>query len=113
MTVGERIQRKREELGMSQTELAKLMGYASKSAVSRAENSGDDIGANRIVKFAEALRTTPSYLMGWEEQEIEYQGPGDFDIEYDATIQEVIVLYSRLNPKQKATVLEMLRSFVV
>lgn len=65
MTTGDRIKQRRIELGLTQDELAKKMGYSSKSAVSRTENSGDDIGVNRIKKFAEVLNTTPSYLMGW------------------------------------------------
>lgn len=87
MTVGERIQLKREELGLSQSELAKRMGYAGKSAVSRAENSGDDIGANRIVRFADALNTTPSYLMGWEETEQYKKGWDDLDTSVQAAYQ--------------------------
>ena len=66
MTVGQRIQERREQLGLSQTQLATRMGYSNRSAISRAETSGDEIGANRIKKFAEALNCSPSYLMGWE-----------------------------------------------
>ena len=68
MTVGERIQQRREELGLSQTQLAYRMGYSNRSAISRAETSGDESGANRVVKFAEALKCSPAYLMGWEEK---------------------------------------------
>lgn len=65
MTVADRIKQKRIELGLSQDELAEKMGYASKSAVSRAENSGDDIGLKRVKAFAEALNCSESELMGW------------------------------------------------
>lgn len=66
-TVGERIKKRREDLGLSQMQLAIKMGYNNRSAISRAETSGDDIGANRVKKFAEALNCTPAYLMGWKE----------------------------------------------
>ena len=65
---GERIKNRREELGLSQTELAKRMGYSSKSAVSRTENAGDDVGTTRVYKFASALRCSPSELTGWTEE---------------------------------------------
>lgn len=67
MTVSDRIRLRRIELGLSQDELARKMGYSSKSAVSRTENAGDDIGQKRIIAFANALNCTPSYLMGWTE----------------------------------------------
>lgn len=67
MTVGDRIKQKRIELGLSQDELATKMGYSSKSAVSRTENSGDDVGRKRVVAFAKALGCEPSELMGWSE----------------------------------------------
>lgn len=65
MTVGERIKQRREELGLSQMQLAIRMGYKTRTAVSRAETSGDEIGAARVKKFAIALGVSPSYLMGW------------------------------------------------
>lgn len=67
MTVADRIKKSREENGLTQEELAKRMGYASKSAVSRTENAGDNIGQKRIREFAKALNVTESYLMGWSE----------------------------------------------
>lgn len=67
MTVGERIKQRREELGLTQMQLAYKMGYNTRSSISRTEQAGDDIGTNRIVKFAEALNVSPAYLMGWED----------------------------------------------
>ena len=65
--VGERIRKRRKELGLTQTELAIKTGYSDKSAISKIENRGDDLNQSKIAKFAEALDTTPSYLMGWTE----------------------------------------------
>lgn len=65
MTVADRIKIRRIELGLSQDELAKRMGYSTKSAVSRTENAGDNIGQKRINAFAKALNCSPSELMGW------------------------------------------------
>jgi transcriptional regulator with XRE-family HTH domain len=66
-TVGERILQRRRELGLTQEELAKRMGYKSKSTINKIEMGINDIPQSKIVKFAEVLATTPSFLMGWEE----------------------------------------------
>ena len=65
MTVGERIRERRKELGLTQEELGKRMGY-KKATVCRVELEDNNITTDRVVKFAKALDTTPGYLMGWE-----------------------------------------------
>ena len=67
MTVGERIYQRRKELGLTQEELGKRLGYG-KSAVCRVEKEGNNITSDRIIKFANALECSPSYLMGWEDK---------------------------------------------
>ena len=66
MTVGQRIRKRREELDLSQGDLAKLMSV-SRQAVSKAELHDDNITTDKVTKFANALGVTESYLMGWEE----------------------------------------------
>ena len=44
------------------------MGYKDKSSISKIENGKADIPQSKIAAFADALQTTPAYLMGWEEQ---------------------------------------------
>lgn len=68
-TLGERIKKRREELGLTQADLAARLGYKSKVSVSNAENDRDDMTTTRIYKYADALDTTPAYLMGWLEEE--------------------------------------------
>lgn len=67
--IGKNIARRRTELGLTQEELAFLMGYKSKTSINKIEKGINDIPQTKIVKFAEVLRTTPSYLMGWEQTE--------------------------------------------
>ncbi|WP_019555239.1 helix-turn-helix domain-containing protein [Propionispira raffinosivorans] len=61
-----RIRLKREELNLSQDELARKLGYKSRSSINKIEKGENDIPQSKIVAFAEALETTPEYLMGWE-----------------------------------------------
>ena len=63
MTIYERIKQLRLQLGMSQEELAKKVGYEGKSAISKVENGERDISHSMLIKYAEALHVTPSYLL--------------------------------------------------
>ena len=65
MTIYDRIRLRREELGMSQQELANKIGYKSRSAVNKIESGLRDIKSDKIKAIAIALNTTPAYLMGW------------------------------------------------
>lgn len=67
MTIGDRIKYLREQQGLTQEELAKKLGYKSKSSVAHIEN-GRDIPRSMVVKLATVLDSTPAYLMGWEEE---------------------------------------------
>ena len=67
--IGENIARRRKELSMTQEELAKLMGYKSKSTINKIELGINDIVQSKVVKFAQVLQTTPANLMGWVEEE--------------------------------------------
>lgn len=87
MTVGERIRQRREELGLTQMQLAYKMGYNTRSSISRTEQAGDDIGTNRIVKFAEALNVSPAYLMGWEDDK-----PPKTDYQIQLSDQETLLI---------------------
>jgi len=64
MNVGERIKQKRIELNMSQDELAKKVGYRSRSSIQKIEASRD-LPLRKVSKMARALGCTESYLMGW------------------------------------------------
>ena len=70
MDIGERITIRREQLNMSQAELARKVGYSTRSTITRIERDGSGISQDKIVAIAKALKTTPSYLMGWEDEEV-------------------------------------------
>lgn len=66
MTIGDRVKLLRQKKKMTQLELAEKLGYKSKSSVAHIEN-GRDIPRSMVVTLADILDTTPSYLMGWED----------------------------------------------
>lgn len=61
--IGDKIKKRREELGISQEELAKRMGYKSRSSINKIELNLSDVPQKKIIDFAKALDTTISYLM--------------------------------------------------
>ncbi len=69
MSLADKIKQRRLELNMSQDELARKLGYKSRSTVNKIEAGINDITQTKIMAFAKALDTTPAYLMGWEDEE--------------------------------------------
>lgn len=62
------IKKQRQLLNMTQSELAKKLGYADKSMIAKIEKGIVDLTQSKILAFADALETTPEELMGWEEK---------------------------------------------
>lgn len=68
MTLGEKVKLKREELNLSQEELAEKMNYKSKTSIHKIEVGITDLPLSKVKELAAVLKTTPAYLMGWEEE---------------------------------------------
>lgn len=73
------IRNRRKELGMSQDELAKKVGYTSRSTIARIEKGEIDISRSKILSFAKALKTTPAELMGLDDAEIHIESEEAYD----------------------------------
>lgn len=69
MTVGARIAARRKELNMTQEELAKKLGYKSKSSINKIELQWANVPLSKLERIAAALDCDPGYLMGWEDDE--------------------------------------------
>lgn len=64
---GERMKKRRKQLGMSADELAEKLGV-SRSTIFRYEKGDiDKVPAEYAKTLADALCTSPAYLLGWEE----------------------------------------------
>lgn len=69
MSIGKKIKEKRLAKGYTLEELAKKVG-TSKQTIFRYETEAiSNIPSDRIELLAVALGTTPSYLMGWEDED--------------------------------------------
>ena len=106
-TVGDNISIIRKRLGWTQEELAKKMGYKSKSTINKIELGINDIPQNKIVQFAEVLYTTPAQLMGWTEEE-EKNSPSD-KVELTEGEEMLLDLFRRVPVDKQELVLQMIR----
>lgn len=98
---GERIKLQRAVLGMSQTELAKKLGYSEKSAISKIENGQTEPPVSKVQQFADVLQTSVAYLMGWREVNT---------LEEDE--QELLSIFRQFQPETRQTVIQMLSAFL-
>ena len=69
MTVGQRIRLTREKLGLTQENVAKIVGVAIQTIYKYEHEIVTNIPLDKLEKIASALQTTPAYLMGWKEIE--------------------------------------------
>lgn len=107
MTAGERIKQERERLGMTQEELAKKVGYKSRSSVNKVETCRD-LSLKKVNQYAIALGVSPSYLLGWEDEidDSEMTEVPEFEDEH----LRLIELYSALSADKKKIALNILES---
>ena len=68
MSIGDRIKRRRLEVGLSVDQVAEKIGK-NRATVYRYESSEiEKFPIDILAPLADALRTTPGYLMGWENE---------------------------------------------
>lgn len=66
--IGKRVKIRRQELGLTQGELAHKMGYASRASVNKIETEDRSMNTDLVAKYAVALDCDPAYLCGWQNE---------------------------------------------
>ena len=66
-TIGKKIKTRREELMLSQEELAKMVGYKHKSSINKIELGTRDIPRKSINLFARALNVSVEWLLAYDD----------------------------------------------
>ncbi len=74
------LKRRRMELGISQEELAYMVGYSSRSSISKLESGSADITKKKLIQLAKVLDTTPEELLAQEYVELYVQHENDTEI---------------------------------
>ena len=67
MTIGDRIKKQRELLGISQVELAEKIKVSKQTLYKYENNIITNIPSDKIEIIGKVLEVSPSYLMGWED----------------------------------------------
>ena len=113
MTIGERIKVRRKALKLSQRDLAKKIGYADHSTITKIEAGKVDLPQSKIVQFSEVLSVSVAYLMGWEEEiqrNPEEMAERHFQIIMDADISEMFDDFRLLDEAQRKIVKDLVKS---
>jgi len=86
MDFKERLKNRRLEIGKTLEDVAKVVGV-SKTTVQRWESGLiENLRRDKIAKLAQALNTTPAYLMGWDDA----PEPSIFDIQGVEPLPEMV-----------------------
>ncbi|WP_295216421.1 helix-turn-helix transcriptional regulator [Ruminococcus sp.] len=75
MTIGERIKARREELGLSVDEVAEVLNKSRATVYRYESNEIEKLPTTVLEPLSKILRTTPAYLIGWEDDPIDYDDP--------------------------------------
>lgn len=94
MTLGEKVKLRREELNLSQEELAEKMNYKSKTSIHKIEVGITDLPLSKVKELAAVLKTTSAYLMGWEDKK---QEDSNIDMNTVNTDYIMIPLYESIS----------------
>lgn len=115
MTIGKRIKARRQELKMSQREMAARLGYTDHTTLTRIEADKVDLPQSRIVKIAEVLGVTPGYLMGWVDvatsEKNEQLAKLLVRMRTDNDFYNTVVALASLNEKQYRGIKELIAAF--
>lgn len=115
MTIGKKIFNLRKKFDMTQEELA-IAAKTTKQTIHKYETGiVENIPASKIKAIADKLKTTPSYLMGWEESPEHTKEDAVSDIfvrlRADSKFLEATEILYSLNEQQLDAVIIMLSPF--
>jgi transcriptional regulator with XRE-family HTH domain len=113
MNIGERIKKRRKELKMTADDLGNRLGK-DRSTIYRYEKGDiENLPLDILEPIAEALMTTPQYLMGWNEK-IEEDPVGmaelHFEMIMDEDLNDIFDDFKTLDPAQKKIVKDLVHS---
>lgn len=106
MELSDRVRWRREELGLTQDDLAKRMGYKSRVSINKIEN-GRPVSQKIIARLADALGVSIPYLMGWDEkpaEDLESLGALAAGVVMDPAALEVMQKYLAMDESDRQAV---------
>lgn len=107
MTIGDRIKRRREEIAMTQTDLAGKIKVSKQTLYKYENNIITNIPSDKIEGISAALEVSPAYLMGWEISKKETA-----NLLADLAMEKRLLLYmekiQEMNEKEKQKVYDFI-----
>jgi transcriptional regulator with XRE-family HTH domain len=98
--IGNKIKSRRIELGMTQMDLAKKMGYKSKSTINKIELGINDINQSKMKKMAHALEVPVDYLI---DDNVVETTTASVSVKHLSKYAELL---SKLSPKNQASAIQ-------
>lgn len=103
MSIGDRIRLRRNQLDKTLEEVGKIVGV-TRATIQRYENGNiQNIPSDKIELLAKALKTTPAYIMGWEDDET---------IKQNVQERKIIESFNQLNDEGKEKVIAYTQDLV-
>ena len=90
-----RISLRREELHISQRQLAEMLGYSTRTYISRVELGNLPLAKERLPKWADALKTSVAYLLH------EQEDAASVTVSSDPLLDMLISNYDQMNADEK------------
>ena len=110
--VGERIKTYREGLNMSQEELAKRLGYSSKTSISKIELGEASVPTSKIHDFARVLNTTVDELLALNDVESERIKQNAIEINDQITsMQNILKMLSTMDANKIQQIEKIIKTF--
>lgn len=114
MKIGERIKARRKELCMTADELGTRLGKNRATIYRYEKGEIENMPLDILEPIAEALQTTPQYLMGWDKQAIAVSpvemAERHFEMVMDEDINDIFDDFRKLGDAEKQIVKDLVHS---
>lgn len=105
MTIGDRIKKQRELLGISQVELAEKIKVSKQTLYKYENNIITNIPSDKIEIIGKVLEVSPSYLMGWEDN-LENAPDIPPDLMSDSELLDNLKMLMKLSKEHRQTIFD-------
>lgn len=104
VTIGERIRKRRKELGLTQLDLAIASGYARSSSIQKIESGSRNLPTAQLESIAKALFVSSSFLCGNETY------PTDIEGKERVFQRELLQAFRLLDDYDKSAVIDLAKA---
>lgn len=112
MTIGSRIKKRRELLGISQTDLANMVKISKQTLYKYENGIITNIPSDKIEAISNKLGVSASYLMGWTTDEVISIVERDVALSnISDRVKEYVLKLAELDEKQQAAIFAIIDTY--